>query len=73
MSLCAPLNGDRFAQMTALASSSTGSALLVFQVLRHDLAKLVAVGDVEFDAGAVDVAFNGTNRDRQPVGDLPVR
>src|ERR1700722_13139984 len=46
---------------------------LFLQVLRDDLPELVAVGDVKFDGGPVDVAFNGTNRDRQPLGNLPVR
>src|ERR1700756_322957 len=46
---------------------------LFLQILRDDLPELVSVGDVKLDAGPVDVAFNGTNRDRQPFGDLPVR
>lgn len=59
--------------------SGTGSELpvsrfpLLLQVLRHDLPELFAVGDVEFGAGTVDVAFDGANRDCQALSNLPVR
>ena len=58
--------------LVACAPAAAAGPRLTAAARADQRGQLFAVGDVELDAGAVEVALHGAHRHHQPVGDLPV-